>query len=101
DGIRDKLGLEFRRVLFRSVWEIASENAVDRLEEPTRVLGIVEIALVQNQIGAFGLDKLEDASEPVAAPAIADEGDFQVRVRRDRSEERRVGKGGGGWREEG
>src|SRR5206468_5222359 len=47
----------------REVWEIASENTVDRLEELARILVIVEVALVKDQMGAFGLDELEDASE--------------------------------------
>ncbi len=67
------------------VREVGSKNAVDRPEEPTRVLGIVKVALVQDDTGSFGFDQLEDASEIRAVPAIADEGDFQARVRGDRA----------------
>ena len=45
------------------VGEIVSENAVDGRKEPTRVIGIVKVALVQDHMGSFGLDELEDASE--------------------------------------
>src|SRR3989454_4510860 len=67
------------------VREVGSKNAVDRPEEPTRVLGIVEVALVQDQIGSFGLDELEDPSEIGAVSAVADEGDPQARVRGNRA----------------
>src|SRR5439155_22487187 len=62
-----------------------SKNAVGRAEEPTPVLGIVEVALVQDQIGSFGLDELEDPSEISAVSAVADEADPQARVRGNRS----------------
>ena len=64
--------------------EIGSEYAVDRREELSGVIGIVEVPLVEHHVGAFGLDEPEDASEPRAVPAIADERDFQVRVRGNR-----------------
>src|SRR5437867_9257223 len=67
------------------VWEIASQNAVDRRKEPPRVIGIVEDALMQDHMGSFGLDEPENASEIRAVPAVADEGYFQVRVRGDRA----------------
>ena len=67
------------------VWKGGSENAVDRPEEFTRVLVIVEVALVQDQMGSFGLDELQNASEPRAIPGIADEGDFQLAVGGDRA----------------
>src|SRR6266513_1871224 len=67
------------------VRKIGSQNAVDRRKEPIRVLRIVKVALVQDDTGSFGFDEIEDASEIRAVPAIADEGDFQVRVRGDRA----------------
>ena len=67
------------------VWEVGSENAVDGPEEPTRVLGVVKVALVHDYMGSLRLDELEHASERRTITAIADKGDFQVRVRGDRA----------------
>src|SRR5256885_11020783 len=50
-----------------------------------RVLRVVKVALVHDQQGAFGFDEAEDPYEILAVPAIADEGDFQVRVSGDRA----------------
>jgi len=69
----------------REVWKVASENTLDRPEEPTRVLGVVKVALVQDHMGSLRLDELENASERRVIAAIADEGDFQVRIRGDRA----------------
>src|SRR2546428_9034201 len=67
------------------VWEVGSENAVDGPEEPTRVLGVVKVALVHDYMGSLRLDELEHASERRTITAIADKDDFRVRGRGGRA----------------
>src|SRR3990170_8005773 len=70
------------------VWKVLAKDAVDRSEEAVRVLLIVEVSLVQDEIGAFGLYEPEDSAKVLSVARITDERDLQRGFRGDGRRER-------------